>query len=142
MRELDRNELLMVSGGWGAINDGRRENPNPFGEPLPEGDQGQWPISNPWIPVFGEGESQPGGYDPSPEDGVDGLKIDQNEDGSFDWQTEQRGFFDLNGNGIMDAGEGPYNQGESGTTTNGWGSDWGQAKSVLSSYTALPGIGV
>ena len=78
------------------------------------------------------------GYDPSPDDGIFGLKVEQNSDGSFDWEVEYRGYFDINGNGDQDPGEGEYQPGDSDTTTNGWGADYDEAVETLESYTVLP----
>lgn len=77
-----------------------------------------------------------GVYDPSPDDGIFGLEVIPNEDGSFTWQPEVRGFFDLEPNGEMDDGEGPIELGDPRTTENGWETrdevwDW------LSTFTPL-----
>ena len=79
-----------------------------------------------------------GGDDPSPGDGFEWLFVTQNSDGSFDWETEVDGFWDLNGNGSQDAHEPSARRGAGGTTTNDWGNDYDTAVGVLGSFTPHP----
>lgn len=87
---------------------------------------------------FGEG---PGGgqvYDPSPDDGIYGLEVIPNPDGSFQVTVEQNGYFDVDGNGNFDAGEGPISAGTTYSTAPGWGAERENAINILNSFTPFP----
>jgi hypothetical protein len=63
----------------------------------------------------------PNWRDPSPGDGIPGLRVTIRPDGNIDWVAESDGYFDLNPNNEMDLLEGPYERGDSDTTNGGWG---------------------
>jgi hypothetical protein len=88
---------------------------------------------------FGPGGAGGGGfYDPSPDDGVPGIAITQNDDGSFSWEIERDGWLDWDNNGVQGALEPGYKAGEHDTTENGWGSDWQDAYDLLHSFKPFP----
>lgn len=64
----------------------------------------------------------PNWRDPSPGDGILGLRVTIRPDGNLVWTPESDGYFDLIPNGTMDGVEGPYEQGGTQTTNGGWGS--------------------
>jgi hypothetical protein len=67
-----------------------------------------------------EGGGGNGVYDPSPDDGIFGIDIiEVLGDGNIRFQIEVDGFYDLNGDGIKQAGEG-VKAGPPGVTTGGW----------------------
>jgi hypothetical protein len=84
-----------------------------------------------------EGGGGLGIHDPSPEDGIFGLRLEYGVDGNITWQVEVDGFFDVNPNGSMDPGEGPLSSGTSNTTSGGWGA-FEQNMQLLETFTPLP----
>jgi hypothetical protein len=148
MRNLRELEIRSVSGGDDPLVMpsvtvlGTRIQPNP---PLPyEYENIYDEYQDDGGLVFGPGGAGGGGfYDPSPDDGVPGIAITQNEDGSFSWEVERDGWLDWDNNGLQGGLEEDFKAGEKGTSENGWGSDWQDAYDLLHSFKPFPpGYGV
>ncbi|MEM9939215.1 MAG: hypothetical protein AAF768_10230 [Pseudomonadota bacterium] len=151
MRELKVDEIGSVSGGAGENDPLRKfEVVTVYGNRLDDSEGGgfdsRWfSNGNNWggIAILAQGDDNSGGggwgdYDPSPDDGIYGLDVQINPDGSYSWETELRGFFDLNGSNAPDPGEGPYDRGHTGDTVDITHPDWDNVYDRLATFTPYP----
>ena len=116
MRELTRDETKLVSGGECRPGDlclptvkvtAPRSNRPWEGSGMSPGEY--YGYDSPTvIPTQAEDDSQEipeWNYDPSPDDGIYGLDVSVADNGDVTFEVEVRGYYDLNGNGEMDAGK-------------------------------------
>ena len=85
----------------------------------------------------GGSNTPPAPYDPSPGDGVYGLKIEFTDDGKIKVTAETDGWFDEDGDGMYDPG--PVSEGGEVTVSKGWSFEADNVDGVLEFYdTFLP----
>ena len=58
--------------------------------------------------------------DPSPGDGIEGLEVTVNEDGTLNFKAEEWGFLDIDGSNAPSPGEPVWAPGHTGTTSGDW----------------------
>ncbi len=151
MRELKMDELEVVSGGFGFENEDEEKRMDTvivtatayryssiggigrIGGGL-SGLLGQ--LAGFAGPQVGGGAGGEYGGDPSPEDGVKGLEVTENPDGTYTYTAEHDGFFDFNGDGAQNNGE-PYMY-KGFTETTKQGESRGTALGALSTFSPLP----